>query len=66
MQLERLRSIEGHPCLLESIVLPLPMFGALADSNTADWDDQPYLIAQTKKGGPGGPPSRSADATVTC
>ena len=50
MQLERLRSIEGHPCLLESIVLPLPMFGALADSNTADWDDLLYPMYQRRCG----------------
>jgi GntR family transcriptional regulator len=34
MQLERLRSIDQTPCLLETIVLPLPLFGALADSDT--------------------------------
>jgi GntR family transcriptional regulator len=50
MQLERLRSIEGRPCLLEDIVLPLPLFGALADSNTSDWDDLLYPMYQQRCG----------------
>ena len=50
MQLERLRSIEGQPCLLETIVLPLPLFGALADSDTDDWDDLLYPMYQRRCG----------------
>lgn len=50
MQLERLRSIDGHPCLHESIVLPLPLFGALADSHTDDWDDLLYPMYQERCG----------------
>jgi len=50
MQLERLRSIDGHPCLLETIVLPLPLFGALADSDTDDWDDLLYPMYQQRCG----------------
>lgn len=48
MQLERLRSLEGQPCLLETIVLPLPLFGALADSDTEDWDDLLYPMYQKR------------------
>ena len=48
MQLERLRSLEGQPCLLETIVLPLPLFGALADSDTEGWDDLLYPMYQKK------------------
>ena len=50
MQLERLRSIEGQPCLLETIVLPLPLFGALADSDTEEWDDLLYPMYQQRCG----------------
>lgn len=42
MQFERLRSIDGKPCLLENIILPLPLFGALADTDTGSWDDLLY------------------------
>lgn len=44
--LERLRSIDAQPCLLEEIVLPLPLFDALVDSDTADWDDLLYPMFQ--------------------
>lgn len=44
--LERLRSIGGQPCLLEKLVLPLPAFDALVDSDTAAWDDLLYPIYQ--------------------
>jgi GntR family transcriptional regulator len=50
MQLERLRSIDEAPCLLETIVLPLPLFGALADSDTDDWDDLLYPMYQERCG----------------
>ena len=50
MQLERLRSIDETPCLLETIVLPLPLFGALADSDTDDWDDLLYPMYQARCG----------------
>ncbi len=50
MQLERLRSIDGHPCLLETIVLPLPLFGPLADSDTEEWDDLLYPMYQQRCG----------------
>lgn len=46
LALERLRSVGEQPCLLESIVLPLPMFAALADSATDHWDDLLYPMFQ--------------------
>ena len=46
LQLQRLRSLNGKPCLLESIALPLPLFDALAKSETADWDDLLYPMVQ--------------------
>jgi GntR family transcriptional regulator len=42
LQLLRLRSLDGAPCLLEQIWLPLPEFQALADGATADWGDLLY------------------------
>jgi GntR family transcriptional regulator len=50
MQLERLRSVHGEPCLLETIVLPLPLFGPLADSDTSQWDDLLYPMYQQRCG----------------
>jgi GntR family transcriptional regulator len=50
MQLERLRSLGNEPCLLETIVLPLPLFGKLADSDTNDWDDLLYPMFQQRCG----------------
>ncbi len=44
--LERLRSIGEQPCLLETLVLPLPLFEALAQSDTAAWDDLLYPMYQ--------------------
>ena len=44
--LERLRSIDRLPCLLEHIVLPLPLFAALATSDTTQWDDLLYPMFQ--------------------
>lgn len=42
LQLERVRSQGGEPCLLESIVLPLPLFGPLAESDPDEWGDLLY------------------------
>lgn len=50
IQLERLRSLGQEPCLLETIVLPLPLFGKLADSDTDDWDDLLYPMYQQRCG----------------
>ena len=50
LQLERLRSVGNEPCLLETIVLPLPLFGKLVDSNTDTWDDLLYPMLQQRCG----------------
>lgn len=50
LALERLRSIAGQPCLLESIILPLPLFQPLADSDPADWGDLLYPEYQRRCG----------------
>ena len=50
LQLERLRSLGAEPCLLETIVLPLPLFGGLADSDTDTWDDLLYPMYQQRCG----------------
>lgn len=50
LQLERLRSLDAEPCLLETIVLPLPIFGALADSDTSAWGDLLYPMYQQSCG----------------
>jgi GntR family transcriptional regulator len=50
LQLERLRSIDGQPCLLETIVLPLPLFGALADSDPEEWGNLLYPAYQQRCG----------------
>jgi GntR family transcriptional regulator len=49
-QLERLRSLDHDPCLLETIVLPLPLFGPLVDSDTDSWDDLLYPMFQQRCG----------------
>ena len=46
LQLERLRSLDGEPCLLETITLPLPLFEPLAASDTAQWSDLLYPLYQ--------------------
>lgn len=46
LEIDRLRSIDGKPCLLENLVLPLPLFEALADSDTEAWDDLLYPMYQ--------------------
>jgi GntR family transcriptional regulator len=48
LSLERIRSLGNEPCLLESIALPLPLFGNLADSDTHNWDDLLYPIHKTQ------------------
>lgn len=46
LQVERMRSLHGRPCLLEHLVLGLPRFEALAESNPKDWDDLLYPMYQ--------------------
>jgi GntR family transcriptional regulator len=46
LELQRLRSIAGEPCLLEQLWLPLPAFDALKDSDTATWGDLLYPLYQ--------------------
>jgi GntR family transcriptional regulator len=38
LQVLRVRSLGGNPCLLEEIYLPLPLFSALAQGPTQEWD----------------------------
>ena len=46
LKLERLRSLDGRPCLLEHVTLPLPAFAGLAESETNAWDDLLYPMYQ--------------------
>ena len=46
LEMNRLRSIAGEPCLLEHLYLPLPDFDALKDSDTAAWGDLLYPLYQ--------------------
>lgn len=50
LHIERLRSLASEPCLLETIVLPLPLFGPLAESDTDAWDDLLYPMYQQRCG----------------
>lgn len=50
IQLERLRSVGTEPCLLESIVLPLPLFGPLLQSDPEEWGDLLYPLYQQRCG----------------
>lgn len=42
LRLGRVRSIQGQPCLLEDIWLPLPLFQSLAQGDTHEWGDLLY------------------------
>ncbi len=46
LALERLRSLDGRPRLLESIELPLPLFDAMAATDTSTWGDLLYPFYQ--------------------
>lgn len=50
LALERLRSLDGRPVLLERLTLPLPLFAALAESDPAGWDDLLYPMFQRRCG----------------
>ena len=46
LELDRLRSLDGQPCLLEHLVLGLPTFDALVDSDKEAWGDLLYPMYQ--------------------
>lgn len=46
LDLQRLRSLQQRPCLLEHLTLPLPTFEALVSSDTTQWDDLLYPMWQ--------------------
>lgn len=46
LKVERLRSLDARPCLLEHLVLSLPLFEALVDSDTPSWGDLLYPMYQ--------------------
>jgi GntR family transcriptional regulator len=50
LELLRLRSLQGVPCLLETIQLPLPLFAALAGSDAKQWGDLLYPLFQSRCG----------------
>jgi len=50
LQVQRLRLLQGQPCLLEDIWLPLPLFDALREDDTAQWDDLLYPMLARRCG----------------
>lgn len=44
LRLKRLRSLQGEPVLLEDIWLPLPLFAALTEGDSAGWGDLLYPL----------------------
>lgn len=46
LQLLRLRSLDGKPCLLETIHLPLPLFAPLGELAPTEWGDLLYPLYQ--------------------
>jgi GntR family transcriptional regulator len=44
LHLVRVRSVEGTPCLLENIWLPLPAFEPLLHSDSREWGDLLYPL----------------------
>ena len=50
LQLARVRSFDGAPCLLETIWLPLPEFAALEGADTGDWGDLLYPLYTSRCG----------------
>ena len=50
LQLARLRSFDGVPCLLETIWLPVPEFAALEGGDTSDWGDLLYPLYASRCG----------------
>jgi GntR family transcriptional regulator len=50
LRLQRVRAIDGAPCLVEDLWLPLPAFDALAHGATDDWGDLLYPLYATRCG----------------
>ena len=50
LTLQRLRDMDGKPCVLEHIVLPLPLFQALAEGSTLEWGPLLYPLYQQRCG----------------
>lgn len=48
--LQRLRSLDGRPCLLESIALPLPLFDPLTQGTPTTWGALLYPLYQQRCG----------------
>lgn len=46
LEVERLRSLDARPCLAEHLVLSLPLFEALIDSDTLSWGNLLYPMYQ--------------------
>ena len=46
LEVDRLRSLDGQPCLLENLVLGLPTFNALVNSDKDAWGDLLYPMYQ--------------------
>ena len=46
LTLRRLRSLEQQPCLLEQVVVPLPLFAPLVDSDPSGWGPLLYPLYQ--------------------
>ncbi|HYF60184.1 MAG TPA: GntR family transcriptional regulator [Burkholderiaceae bacterium] len=44
LRLQRVRSLDGEPCLVEDLWLPLPAFDALAQGAADDWGDLLYPV----------------------
>lgn len=50
LRLQRVRALDGAPCLVEDLWLPLPAFDALAHGATDDWGDLLYPLYAARCG----------------
>ena len=50
LRLHRVRSLDGQPCVLEEIWLPMDLFAALAEGDTGKWGDLLYPLFATRCG----------------
>jgi GntR family transcriptional regulator len=50
LEVDRVRSLDGSPCLLEHLILSLPTFDALSDSDKSAWGDLLYPMYQSACG----------------